>query len=69
AQATSEHVQPGSGTASYRQRPQRYAAELPVMLGQHRARPCAHAAAAALARDPALHELRPLRPLHRRRRL
>jgi hypothetical protein len=69
AQATSEYVQSCASTAFDRQRPDRFAPELSVMLRTNRARSDPHASASQVPRDAEVHTMRALRPLHRRGRV
>jgi hypothetical protein len=65
AQTTSEHVQPCASTAFDRQRSQRLALELPILLRTDRTRSDPLAAASEIPRHAQVHALRALRPLHR----
>lgn len=69
AEAPSGDVQSGASTASHRERPEWYSAQLSILFGVHRAFTIAVAAAATVSCDASVHSVRPGGPVHRRRRL
>ena len=69
AQTTSGDLQPGAGTASHRERPNRLASELPVLRRHHRERTESFSAATAIACNAEMHSVWANSPVHRRGRV
>lgn len=66
AQAPSGDVQPGTGSSLNSERSNWFAAQLPIMLGTHRARSRSFPSCSLFACDASLQELRSASAVHRR---